>query len=778
MSPAQARVFPLPLVGRQGELARLREALNEAAAKRGGTVLLCGEGGIGKSRLAQATLEEAAARGWTTVVGRAYVVETGVPYALFADALVPLLRGLDAGARQVLTRGGDAELARLFPALHPGGAAPTPADGNGAELKARLLWACAQLLTRLAARQPVLLVLENLHWADASSLELLHFIARHAAGERLLLLCTYIDAAAEHDAPLRATERSLASLGAAVVHRLAPLSRDDTAALLQTAFGADPEAVRDFTTLLYGWTRGNPFFIEEILKALVESGRLYEREGRWLGWEVDALELPRSVRDAVLARLDRLPPAAREVANVAAVLGTHTGYDVLRAVSALSDAELLTALDELRGQQVLVERDDAHEAVYDFAHPMLQEVLYAELGKARARRLHALVAEALESHFGARAQEHAGELAFHFARAEPRVAGPKAVRYLAAAGQAALATYANREAAGYLQTALDQVERLPEPTGLPSVAALSDDLARARQRLGETDPARLLLERARARAERDGDLPHVAALARRLGLLEFWCGNFADALRHYETGVAAAQAAGARDTLARLRLTQGSLLLALGHRDEARLRVEEALQMAEAAGDAALLARVHRALLLLHAWTGPPERGREHGRRAAALAAASGQRAVEWSVHWGLAMLEGLTGNAHAAAHHLAESERIADELRSPLLRLWSAEVAIEYRSGVGDFAASLAVGEPAIASARAFGLRTLLPRLLVWTGNVYLQRGDEERARALLTEAWELSRAGDARRQPLDVHTVVPAYTGMALLYNLTHEHARAREM
>jgi DNA-binding CsgD family transcriptional regulator len=352
------------------------------------------------------------------------------------------------------------------------------------------------------------------------------------------------------------------------------------------------------------------------------------------------------------------------------------------------------------------------------------------------------------------------------------------VRYLAAAGQAALAKYANREAAGYLQAALDQVERLPEPTGLPSVASLCDDLARARQRLGETDPARLLLERARARAERDGDLPHVAALARRLGLLEFWCGNFADALRHYETGVAAAQAAGARDTLARLRLTQGSLLLALGHRDEARLRVEEALHIAEAAGDAALLARVHRALLLLHAWTGPPEQGREHGRRAAALAAASGQRAVEWSVHWGLAMLEGLTGNAHAAAHHLAESERIADELRSPLLRLWSAEVAIEYRSGVGDFAASLAVAEPAIASARAFGLRTLLPRLLVWTGNVYLQRGDEERARALLTEAWELSRAGDARRQPLDVHTVVPAYTGMALLYNLTHEHARAREM
>jgi predicted ATPase len=154
----------------------LRRALADAADGRGGTVFLHGEPGIGKTRLVRETADLAAERGWFTAVARAYPVESGMAYAAFADALVPLLRHFDRAALATLTRGGT-ELAQLFPALASPDAAPRAArDTLGtslAELKSRLFWNCTQFLARLAAKQPLLLVIENVQWADPSSVELL-----------------------------------------------------------------------------------------------------------------------------------------------------------------------------------------------------------------------------------------------------------------------------------------------------------------------------------------------------------------------------------------------------------------------------------------------------------------------------------------------------------------------------------------------------------------------------------------------------------------------------
>ena len=430
-----------------------------------------------------------------------YPVETGVPYALFSDALLPILRRIDSAALSVLTRGGSAELAHLFPALVPaqdrGGAA---ARGDPTELKARLFWNFAQFLGRLSAKQPLLLVLENLQWADAASLELLHFVARQIGGERILLVCTHNDADRDVNPTLRATEQSLAALGVAQVHRLQPLTREATDDLIHQVFRVERSATREFSALLFGWTRGNPFFIEETLKSLIESGQLHERDGAWLGWELDALQLPRSIREAVLARVDRLSPNARAVANLAAVIGTRATYEQIAAVSALAATELLAAIDELRRQRVLEESPDDGSIAYDFTHPTLQDTIYGELGRARTRVLHATVAEALEAFYGAGAVDHAGELAFHFSRADARGLAPKAVKYLAAAGRDALAKHANREAASYLGSALSLIESSAPADDPRTASRLVEDLARARQRLGEYDTARALLTRARSDA--------------------------------------------------------------------------------------------------------------------------------------------------------------------------------------------------------------------------------------------------------------------------------------
>ena len=184
---------------------------------------------------------------------------------------------------------------------------------------------------------------------------------------------------------------------------------------------------------------------ERAKKSLIEGGALEHTNGRWTGWEVESLKLPPTIRDAVAARLDRLSQDAREIANLAAVIGTSVTLERLHAVSSMGEAELVAALDELSAQRILEERDSAVGARYDFTHPILQQVTYNALGSARVRLLHATVGEALELYYGARADAHAGELALHFARAH--TFAPKAVRYLSEAGRGALETYANREAA-------------------------------------------------------------------------------------------------------------------------------------------------------------------------------------------------------------------------------------------------------------------------------------------------------------------------------------------
>lgn len=774
LPPVGRELFPLPLVGREGELAALAAWLGAAAAGHGGATIVAGAGGVGKTRLVAAAGARAAREGWTVAVGRAYPVETGVPYAVFADALAPVLRATPAAALAVLTRGDAAALASVCPAF-AGAAGGAPREAAG-DAKARLLWSFTQFLGRLAAQRPLLVVLENLQWADSASLELLHFAARQVGGDRVALLCTYNESELDASPALRTTEQSLLSLGAARLVRVEPLGADALAALVREAFRADPASARALGGRLFAWTRGNPFFAEEILKALVASGALHHAGGVWHGWEAELPGLPRSIRDAVTARVNRLGPAARTVANLAAVIGTRTSHDALVAVTGLPEAEVLAALDELRAHEVLAEEVDSCGGVcYEFTHPLVRDVLYAGLGIARGRLLHATVAEALEALHGGNAR--ADELAYHFARAEARGLEGKAVRYLAAAGRDALARHANREAANYLSAALDHLDRAREAGADPpavDATALVEDLAQARQRLGDYDGATTLWTRARGAAARDGQTARLAAIERRMGLASYWSGRYEDALAHFDVALDAAAQVGDDALSARARVAKAMTLQALGQPHAARAEVDAALAVADRLGDPAVLARAHRASLLLHIFIGPASRAQADGLRAIEHADAAGERGVAWSAHWALAMMGGLSGNGGAMARHLAESERLADELGSPVLRCWTAEIEIEYASGTGAWDAGLALAERTIPTARALRQRVLLPRLLVWAALIHLHRGAAARAKEYLDEAWRLS-GGDEPQRAGDVHSAVPVHAGLVAYYVAAGEHQRA---
>lgn len=722
-------------------------------------MFVAGEGGVGKTRLLTGAAESAQHAGWEVVLGRSYAAETGIPFALFADAFVPFLKTLEPSTLSVLSRGGTAELAYLFPVLgNPGNRERVAAGSDASELKARLQWNFAQLLGRLSAKKPLLIVLENLQWADASSLELFHFVARQISSFPIVILASYNEAERDINPALRATEQSLIALDAASHMTLGPLSHDAVAQLVEFRFKLEHAATRQFAALLYDWTRGNAFFVDETLKWLIESGTLKEADGKWTGWGVISLNLPPTVRDAVTSRIDRLSETARGLANLAAVTGARVTYEQMAALSPLRDEVLVTAIRELVSQRVLEEIWTTGETAYDFAHPVLQQVTYSSLGAARARMMHGQVAEALETFYGARAALHAGELAFHFSRSG--ALAPKAVKYLSEAGSNALETYANREAAAFLSSALEQIELLPHnPHEKHDIIR---NLARARQRLGDYDDALALWQQARAFAEAQHDFAALSGIEYRMGLACFWSGRFDDALSHYSAGLGDAAQSDDKTSVVRLYLARAICLQELGKIDDAKREAASALGAAEEAGNPALLSRAHRALLLLYAWTGPKTVSLEHGNKALEYARQSNERMLEWTANWALGLLAGITGSADVITH-IGNCQKLEENLRSPLLPLWTAELSLQYLSWIGEWDDGIAIGETTIAQARALNQRTLLPRLLVWTGLIYLWRHDLERAKSYFDQAWALSGAGTATEHRLDVQTVLPAYMGLA---------------
>ncbi|MGH7554859.1 MAG: ATP-binding protein, partial [Longimicrobiales bacterium] len=764
---------PLPLIGRSTELAAVRARLDGVAAGRGSTLLITGEGGVGKTRLVAAVQDDAERSGWFVMAGRGYPVETDVPYALFADALVPRLLSIDADVRATLTRGADQELEHLFPAL--GGGRPgrlAPGDSPG-EFKNRLLYNVSEVLKSLTKKTPLLVVLEDLQWADASSLELLHFAARQTTGHRVLFVGTYKDDGRNENAVLRATENSLVTLSIATSLRLEPLTRADTGELVRRVFSADAAVTGAFTSVLYGWTRGNAFFIEETLKSLVETGRLRFEHGHWIGWDMDQLGLPGSVREAVLERVRRLGTEATTIADLAAVIGARVRFETLAAVSGMPETRLLSAIDELLRAHLLTERLETNTIVYDFAHPIMREALYTGLGLTRTRLLHSTVAEALEEYHGESALAHAGELAYHFARAQSRSLNAKAATYLAAAGRDALDKYANREAASYLSAALDHIGK-PGGGSDESSVELITDLARAKQRLGDYDAAVELWERALADARRTDDARRIASLERRIGLACFWSGRPSEALRRFDAGLDAVVRADDAALHVRLLLARGICLQEMGRPVEAKESVERALPIAETGGPA-LLARVHRALMLLYVWTGPSDTARKHGQQAIALASEVEDPTLAYSALWAMSMLSGISGDATGIADGIQRSREIAEKLRSPVLELWTLELELEFAAHMGHWDTAVGLGERGIELARALNQRTLLPRLLVWTGLLYLARDEMDRGKACVDEAWSLSGAGNVDEYPLNIHTVVPAHIGMASYHLAKGEYAEA---
>jgi DNA-binding CsgD family transcriptional regulator/tetratricopeptide (TPR) repeat protein len=454
-----------PFVGRSAELEMLRTLMPSAEGEGRRVVLLAGEPGSGKSRLVREFAGEAAANGAVVLYGSCDAI-VRTPYGPFVEALDHLVRVTEPTELRRSLGGAGGELTRLLPdlATRVGElAAPVKADPDTE--RHRLHKAVTDLLAGVGRRTPLLLVLEDGHWADGPTLLLLRHLARAAADARLLLIATFRDTEADVPKALSETLADLRRSDDVVRLRLAGLSDDEVAEFVRRASGSESELGPELLVLsqaMRDLSDGNAFLVCELWRALVETG-IVEVSGTsaHVARPLSELGTPESVREVVSQRLARLAEGTTDLLELAAVAGTEFELELVRRAAGLSEPELLAAVDEAVASGMLEELPSRRFSCR-FTHELVRRALYDRLSRARRAELHLRVGEALESRDTPSGRELA-DLAHHFAAASPLGGTERAVGYNLAAARAAVDAFAFDEAVLRLRTAIDLgIDRAPE----------------------------------------------------------------------------------------------------------------------------------------------------------------------------------------------------------------------------------------------------------------------------------------------------------------------------
>ncbi|MBW3555215.1 MAG: AAA family ATPase, partial [Gemmatimonadetes bacterium] len=494
------------LVGREAELEALEALLLGAAAGTGSTALVAGDAGIGKSRLCRELKARATREGIRVIEGRSSPAESSVPYGPFMDALrFRIARGEGEQAARFL----EPVIGRVAPLFAELSELGTPGAAAEATDVTAAFEAIFRVLQRLAAHGPVLVLLEDIHWTDPTSHDLLHYLARRIGDEPLLLVATF---RTDELHPGHPVHRLAAMLGRErVAHRLDldPLSEPEVRSMLAAMLGIEPTP--GFAEAVWRRTEGNPLFVEEVLSGLVQT-----RPQSFPAFDAEDLAdaaLPATINDIVLSRIEPLGPDAVEALQVAAVIGRRFRFDVLAAALDWPDDRLLPVVERAMGQRILVEEQGGAEEAYAFRHSLAQEVLYGATIGRRKRVWHRRVAAALETTDAARGLPHT-TLAHHY-----RLGGDpgRARRHAVLAGDEAARLCAWSDAEAFYEEALAALEHGPRDAALEAeVVEKLAEVAWWQNRPGASEQyAQEALELHRSL----GDRPRMAALLRRLAAL-------------------------------------------------------------------------------------------------------------------------------------------------------------------------------------------------------------------------------------------------------------------
>jgi class 3 adenylate cyclase len=645
-------------VGRDEELAVLLGHLDKAGRGAAQTVLIAGEAGVGKSRLLLELRSRAETRSVRWVEGQCSTGSENVPFLPFidmvkrafgvdeADAPDEVAAKLDAG-----TAGWGAEAApylRHLLSIDPGNEQVAAADP--AERRAGVVRALCSLLAHLADEQAVVVIVEDLHWADRPSVEALEALVGELADSRVLLLLT----SRPGGVPSLASRHDVNRLA------LASLPRASSVVLAQQVLDGMPLA-EGVQQLVAAKAEGNPFFIEELLRSLVDRELLRAIDGVWtLAGEVADLDLPGTVQEVVLSRIDRLPAEAREALQLASVIGREFTVRLLARIAA--DPRLDSSLEQLRTLELIYPRSRFPELSFLFKHALIHEVAYSTLLRERRRELHAVVAAAVEDMYADRIAEHVEMLARHHLEAGALDA---AYEYALRAGDKASESYATAEAVRWYQTATEVGSQLDIDRAWEAAARH----VWSRFVVGDLEGLDEMLGPLAARAEAEGRTDITAMARAWAGLRLVFFHDFAAAEGVLRPAYELAKASGGDRSKALAGQALLELLMSVDELEEAHAVYREVEPLMDEVTDALVRAGWSLFGALLPNWGGQPERALVHLDRFSDLpSCAVGY--LRPTNRWLQAIARGTLGEHQEAIDLLLEGLAVAEAAGEVYMRM------------------------------------------------------------------------------------------------------------
>jgi DNA-binding CsgD family transcriptional regulator len=479
---ALVRLAEAVFVGRQAELGALQGALEDALAGRGRLVMLAGQAGIGKTRLAREFASHAGQHGALALWGRCHESAGAPPYWPWVQLLRAYVRERQAERVQVEMGAGAADIATIVPEVRerlPDLPPPTHFD-DPEQARFRLFDSVTLFLHNAAASYPLVLILDNLHWADKPSLLLLEFLALELGHSRLLVVGTYRDGELSRQHPLSETlgeltrERPLQRL---LLHGM---SREDVARFMEVTTGAVPS--QTLVEAVHAQTEGNPLFLTEMVRLLIQEGQLAPE--RLQPSQSISIGIPAGVREVIGKRLNRLSPPCNQLLTMAAVIGREFDLKaVARLSEAQSEAQVLELLEEALAARVIEEISQA-VGRYQFTHALIRATLYDEVTATRRIRIHRRIGEVLEELYATNLEPYLAQLAYHFSEAAQSNEVDRAIAYSERAGTQAMTLLAYEEAVHHYERALQALTR-QQPVNAAQSCRLLLALGEAQRQAGD-----------------------------------------------------------------------------------------------------------------------------------------------------------------------------------------------------------------------------------------------------------------------------------------------------
>ena len=514
------------LIGREREVAQMSAAWQQSTSGQGGVLLISGEPGIGKTRLARELVAQALISGGKVMTGACYA-EGGIPFDPFPQIIREAFDSPDSHVD--LPRYFLADLAQIAPDLrikYPD-LFPNPPLEPQSEQQ-RIFESLAAWLAELNSTAPLLLFVDDIHWADSGTLALLRYLARRSTKLRLLILLTYREIELDETSALQSLLYDLNHERISSRIKLTRFDRQQTRALLASILSPQGEIDDPLLDKIFLETEGNPFFIEAVCKKLIEEEKLEHKNGVWSAPTLGEIDIPQSVRLTLQTRLSRLPDQTQEVLRCAAILGRQFDSDTLQRACGLDEESLIIALEKAERAQIISEIPGKRGPAisFAFAHTLIPFTLTDQFGGLRRQRLHRDAASAIES---LRPNDYES-LAYHYERAGDAL---RAQSYFLLAADRALERYANEKAERYYRSALEIEENTPE------ISQILSGLGEALFRQSRYEEATNYWQKAIDRYRQHGETDQQARLTARLARAAWYMGDLPKGLEICRQGLAA-----------------------------------------------------------------------------------------------------------------------------------------------------------------------------------------------------------------------------------------------